>query len=94
MPTSTPFRPGPIKTPDGKSGRFCSMRQMDTGTDVSRFTQASRSTAVHFAEVGPLEMSHDFANASVTSLASAPRFTPYTAGVLFAMLLNSSSVSR
>ena len=28
---------GPIKTPNGKSVRFCSVRQVDTGTDVPRF---------------------------------------------------------
>ena len=28
---------GPIKTPSGKIVRFCSIWQVDTGTDVSRF---------------------------------------------------------
>ena len=28
---------GPIKTPSGKSVRFCSVWQVDTGTDVPRF---------------------------------------------------------
>lgn len=28
---------GPIKTPNGKSVRFCSVWQVDTGTDVPRF---------------------------------------------------------
>jgi hypothetical protein len=28
---------GPIKTPGGRSVRFCSVWQVDTGTDVPRF---------------------------------------------------------
>ena len=28
---------GPIKTPSGKSVRFCSIWQVDTGTDMPRF---------------------------------------------------------
>jgi hypothetical protein len=28
---------GPIKTPDGRTMRFCSVWQVDTGTDVPRF---------------------------------------------------------
>lgn len=28
---------GPIKTPSGKTVRFCSIWQVDTGTDVPRF---------------------------------------------------------
>jgi hypothetical protein len=28
---------GPIETPDGRSVRFCSVWQVDTGTDVPRF---------------------------------------------------------
>ena len=28
---------GPIKTPNGRSLRFCSVWQVDTGTDVPRF---------------------------------------------------------
>ena len=28
---------GPIKTPSGKSVRFCSVWQVDTGTNVPRF---------------------------------------------------------
>jgi hypothetical protein len=28
---------GPIKTPSGKTVRFCSVWQVDTGTDVPRF---------------------------------------------------------
>jgi hypothetical protein len=28
---------GPIRTPNGKSVRFCSVWQVDTGTDVPRF---------------------------------------------------------
>lgn len=28
---------GPIKTPSGRSTRFCSVWQVDTGTDVPRF---------------------------------------------------------
>ena len=28
---------GPIKTPNGRSVRFCTVRQIDTGTDVPRF---------------------------------------------------------
>jgi|SRR6266545_4481869 len=28
---------GPIKTPNGRSVRFCSVWQVDTGTDVPRF---------------------------------------------------------
>ena len=28
---------GPIKTPNGRSVRFCSVWQIDTGTDVPRF---------------------------------------------------------